>query len=318
MQCPECKSMNDHDSLYCVECGKTLQGTAMASPARSRRTYLFIFVLAPVLALVLGVGYYKFFLPNGIAAVVNGEEIRLSELDAVVSRLQGNGVALDSKRRYQALNMMITERLVLQEARKAGIEAAPRDVAAAVADARVSSGLDEAAFLKAIAAEYGSMSLFEGTLKRRLTASRFMAEKVVPRNADAETVRVRVNQWMQDLSGRATVRIALSQEVQGPGCSGGCNAGAGPGQPCQGVQGQGCAKGSQPMGGCDRMAQKSGSTDKTTAAADAGLRYWHEKHGPQEVTTQVKDLGCHMQVNIVKNEKIIGSLRYQNGSISEL
>jgi hypothetical protein len=65
-------------------------------------------------------------------------------------------------------------------------------------------------------------------------------------------------------------------------------------------------------------ANRPEATDAGKAAADAGLRYWHAKHGSDAVTARFTDFGCHVQVDIVKNEKIIGSLRYQDGNISEL
>jgi hypothetical protein len=49
------------------------------------RAYFFALLLIPVVALATGLGYYKFILPDGIAAVVNGEEIKHSELDSAVA-----------------------------------------------------------------------------------------------------------------------------------------------------------------------------------------------------------------------------------------
>jgi hypothetical protein len=52
-------------------------------------------------------------------------------------------------------------------------------------------------------------------------------------------------------------------------------------------------------------------------ASEAALRFWHQKHGNDPVSTKVTDFGCHMQVDIVKAGKLVGSLRYQAGAISE-
>ncbi len=71
------------------------------------------------------------------------------------------------------------------------------------------------------------------------------------------------------------------------------------------------------MGGSRQAAQITSKAD-TKAASEAALRYWHEKHGPETVTATVKDFGCHQQVDIVKDKKIIASLRYQAGAITEL
>jgi hypothetical protein len=253
MQCKGCKTTNDPDALFCVECGKELALTPQ-EPAKPNRSYYFMFVLVPVIAVVVGLGYYKFFLPDGIAAVVNGEEIRLAELDAVIARSSGNGVAPDAGSRYRALYTMITERLVFQEARKSGITVTSEEVTAAVSQARSASGLDEAAFQREMSKQYGSVQAFRESMEQRLMINRFLDEKVVPRHADAETARTSVDRWMQELSARASVRIALAGEVPGPGCNSGCGKGCGSSKPCQGMQTSGCPQAGSP--GCNRAVMR--------------------------------------------------------------
>ena len=85
MFCPDCETVNDPDARYCSECGRPLSGNAKVLSAGTARAYLIALLLVPVVAIAGGLGYYKFFLPEGIAAVVNGEEIRRSELDAAVA-----------------------------------------------------------------------------------------------------------------------------------------------------------------------------------------------------------------------------------------
>jgi len=353
MQCPTCKMMNDPDAEFCQECGRALNN---AVSTRSRRSYLFMFVLVPVLALIAGVGYYKFFLPSGIAAVVNSEEISTSELDAVVARAQGNNGAPSGRVRHQFLNQLILERIVLQEARKAGMSVPQEDVASAAAETQRATGLDASAFHKEITSQYGSMRLFTEALGRRLLMNKYLSEKVVPPGADPQTARMAVDRWMQDLEGRATVRIALAEQggragcgncdssqkkpctMQGAGC-GDCDqsrkkpcvmsdTSRGDGDPSQqkrcAMSNAGKRSGDQvrtkpcPLTGAGSAGAQAGASTKTRAAVDAGLRYWHEKHGQQAVAARAIDYGCHVQVDIVENEKIIGSLRYQNGSITEL
>src|SRR5574341_1117715 len=295
MHCSRCNTKNDPDAVFCVECGKPLHADAANVPVKFRRSYLFIIVLAPVLALVAGIGYYKFFLPDGVAAVVTGDEIKISELDAEMTRVQGKGDA--SSDRLRLLNHLITERIVLQEARKAGMSGAGEEISFAAREARASSGLDDGSFKQEITSRYGNMRTFESALERRLLIDKLIAEKVVPPGADAGTARSAVSKWMRDLSGRAAVRIALSEQGAGPGC-GCCNKGGGPANQAT-------------------AAEQSPASDKARAAADACLQYWHAKYGPDAVTTRLTDYGCHYQVDIEKNGRIIGSLRYQGGTITE-
>lgn len=305
MNCPECKALNDEDALFCTACGKSLGNTQPKSGSRQRRVYFITLLFIPVVIIAGAIGYYKYYLPSGVAAVVNGEEIKISELDAAVARMRGGSDSPAASLRYQALDELISERLVLQEARKAGIEVSKEALARAVDEAQAASGFNEAAFNQAVSARYGSMRGFENELKRRITINRLIAERVVPPGTDSKTAGRAVNQWLHNLSARASVRIALAEQLAGPGC-GCCNnrdeaAGLNKGVP-------GCAAsraGAEPAAGQKQVA------------TDAALRYWHDKHGRDAVTAQPIDYGCHVQVDIIKDKKIIGSLRYQNGSILE-
>lgn len=309
MICSACKHDNDVDAAFCDQCGGPLAAIPVKKSFRSRKAYLLIVVSVLIMLVVAGLGYYKFILPDGIAAVVNNEEITLSELDAAVLRERGEQDAVSGIARYQVLNEVIAERLVLQEAKKAGLVVSPEEVAAAVSEAQTESGRDAAAFQKDTNARYGSMQSFDHALEQQLIIRKFLSEKVVPQGADPQTERSAVNRWLQETSGRAMIRIALAEQGGGGGC-GNCAKTAGSSQPCKGMPGQGCAAGTPVTSG-------QTTVDGSKAAGDAGLRYWHEKHGNEAVTTKVADFGCHLRVDILKNEKIIGSLRYQNGAITE-
>lgn len=307
MNCPECNTPYDADAQFCVECGRSLKDAQPEVISKGRRAYFIVLLFVPVIVIAAVIGYYKFFLPNGVAAVVNGEEIKLSELDTAVARMKGMREETSAGLRYQALNELISERLVLQEARKAGIHVSKEEVASAAAEAQSASGFDDAAFEQAMKTLYGNAHGFERALERRLIINRLIAERVVPPGADPKAASRAVNQWLQGLSAKATVRIALAEQLSGPGC-GCCNK-----SEAQSLQGLGT-----PGYGCATNGKTLEASDQTRAAAVAGLRYWHEKNGPEAVTTRIADYGCHIQVDIVKDNKIVRSLRYQDGTISEM
>jgi hypothetical protein len=233
MLCPDCNTSNDSDARFCSECGRPLMSPPDVPSAKTPRAYLFALLLVPVIAIAGGLGYYKFFLPEGIAAVVNGEEIKRSELDAAVVRREaadpaakgegGQAAQYARRLRYAVLNELITERLVLQEARKAGIDISDGDIAAAGARAQASSGLDKAGFDFVITRQYGDRRTFEEAARRELIIKKFIARKAVSQGGDPQRAAA-VNAWLQDLSARATVRIALAEEWPGAGCGcGGCD-----------------------------------------------------------------------------------------------
>ena len=300
MNCGKCNTMNDGDAAFCVNCGSALA----AAPRKGWRSYRYALLLLPVLLVAAGAGYYKFILPNGIAAVVNGEEITLAELDNLV-RPDGNtaGVPAETlgRMRYAALSELITQRIALQEARKAGVRISNDEVQAAVQDMRAASGMDEKSFEARIAAQYGSMDAFRKGLEQRLAIRRFIDEKVTAGASGAADANVRLNQWLQDTTAKASVRVSLAEQLPASGCS--CCGEGGPG-----ASKQGCAS---QAGGTKVSAQG-------TAARDAALAYWRKQNGNGPVETKVTDFGCHVQVDIISNNKLAGSLRYQNGAITEM
>src|SRR5512143_2936203 len=117
MVCSRCNTTQDSDSRFCSECG-----AALAEPRKSRSAYRYALLLIPVIVIACAIGYYKFILPQGIAAVVNGEEITHAELEQELLRIEGSRRSADPGVRYQALNGLIAERIMLHEARKAGTD----------------------------------------------------------------------------------------------------------------------------------------------------------------------------------------------------
>jgi len=169
-----------------------------------------------MLVIVAAIGYYKFFLPDGIAAVVNGEDIKKTELDAAAVRVPGTEETEYRRYRYEVLNQLITEVLVLQEARKAGIRVSEEEISAATAEA--SHGLDVAAFRQQVALHDGGTRQFEQALERRILITKFMNERIVPKGADQQTARVVVSKWATALTRNAMVRVALSEQVANSSC----------------------------------------------------------------------------------------------------
>jgi len=306
MHCPGCTARNDPEAEFCIECGRPFHQTTADAPfpTRPRKAYLFMIALLPVLALVAGIGYYKFFLPDGVAAFVNDEEIRLSELDETVAREEGEGSAIPEGLRHQILNQLITERIALQEARKAGISVSREEIAVAARDAQAASGLTDKSFNQEISSRFGNTRAFEAALERRLLIRKFIAERVAPPGADPVSARRAADQWMRDVTARAAVRIALAEQVAGPGCR--C---------CNGEGGQDRKAGN--ITGQNIVAKQSPESNRMKTALDAALRYWHAKHGPDAIETQQTDFGCHIQVDIFQREKMIASLQYQSGIITE-
>ena len=273
------------------------------------KPYWFALLLVPVLLAAAGMGYYKFMLPSGVVAVVNGEEITMAELDAVIrSARDGKDVPEEAlgRMRYSALSDLITERIACQEARKAGVRVSPEEMNDAIARNRSAAGLDEKSFEAQVNALYGGRDNFRKGMERRLILRKFIDEKITAGISDPTIAGFRLNQWLQGISSKATVRVSLEEQMRkSSGCA------------CCGGSGTGSAKhGCGPKAGTRTGGKQPAS--QITAARDAAIGYWSKKHGSGPVETKVTDFGCHIQVDISANNRIARSLRYQNGTITEM
>jgi len=248
MLCPACNHTNDADAAFCAECGRPIVNEPAAKPFRSRRTYLYALFLIPVLIGVAALGYYRFFLPDGVAAVVNGEEIKNSELEGALVLLLKTGLAGSGPKaasgeqegkerarlRYEALAQLIQERLLLQEARKAGVQVSGAEVTAALTTTRVSSGMDEAGFRAYAVARYGSTAALEQVIAKSLLINKLLTGKAAAGASGPSAARSAVSAWFEGVSRRAVVRVSIAEQWSGAGCS--CCAG-GPGKQAGDVSG---------------------------------------------------------------------------------
>ena len=90
--------------------------------------------------------------PDSVAATVNGEKIRVRQVESLLAQA-GPGAGEDARAGVEALERIIDQELLAQEARKAGLERDPR-VAEAIESAR--RRILGQAWLERVAAESGS------------------------------------------------------------------------------------------------------------------------------------------------------------------
>ncbi|HEY3375397.1 MAG TPA: hypothetical protein VGK02_10070 [Candidatus Aquicultor sp.] len=91
----------------------------------------------------------------------------------------------------------------------------------------------------------------------------------------------------------------------------------------------GCGAASRPSGsggtaGCCGGKGAAGSTGTSVTPADAkqlqniAIQWYAKQYGDANVTADVKDYGCHQQINIIKDGKVVKELKYQNGQLTQL
>jgi hypothetical protein len=302
MNCGKCNTINDGDAVFCTNCGNALNSLAEAN-RKTWKSYWYTLLLIPVLLAAAGMGYYNFILPHGVAAVVNGEEITMTELNSAL-RPAGKDVPEEAigRMRSAALSNLITERIACQEAHKAGVRITSEELNNAITRMRFAAGMDEKSFDAQVNSIYGSRVNFQKVMQRRLMIQKFLDEKITAGITDPTIAEFRVNQWLQGISSKAAVRVSLGEQIQS---SAGCA--------CCGGDGTGPAK-----RGCNPKTGSKQPASQTTAARDAAMAYWSKEHRGGPVETKITDFGCHIQVDIVENNKIAKSLRYQNGTITEM
>lgn len=311
------------NEIYCPECRSSIRG-------KNRKRLWYSGVAAVILSFAGAV--YLFAetsawelswdsLLKRPAAVINGEPIAWSEARERfrVTRLmmekeygrdlftgvRGGAYLRDLER--GVLERMISERLVAQEARRMNIT---------VGDDRVKQELQN------IGSEiYGNWENFRASLKedgiseeylsahvRNLLLGQEVKKAKAPAGADPdEFFGAWLAQYRQSAKVTFNGNVGISQVSsggQGSCCGPGSGAGRG-----------GCGGGG--TGGCGTK-QGSGSLDpalKREASTAAINAYRKTNPAEKDVTAQVIDYGCHLQVDIEKGGKVVRSYTYQNGGV---
>lgn len=295
MDCRSCSRPNDAEALFCEHCGSPLNASQTTATEGNKRSYVYWAALVIVMAVAAAAGYYKFILPNGVAAEVNGEVITIAEVDAVIHGATGGQQVpeeMTGRMRFRVISDLIAEHVAWQEARKAGTTVPAADVDAAYAK---EAGADRAAFDRQVKAQHGSVRAYREVLERRLGIRKYLAGTVAAGIADPAAADARIGAWLQEATARSSIRVSLEAPASKAGCS--------------------CCSSGGPSGGKGGGEQAS---PKAKQAEQAALAYWRTKGGDGEVQTKLTDFGCHFQVDIVKGNRIARSLRYQDGVITEL
>lgn len=316
--CGRCGKENaGEDEVYCPECRSDIR--------RRNRKRLWYSGVAVVILLLAGGGFlygekhgWEFSwdsLLRRSPAVINGEPIAWSEARERfrVTRLmmekeygrelfageRGRAYLRDLER--EILERMISERLVAQEAQRLNIK---------VGDDRVKQKMQEIG--KEI---YGNWENFQASLREDGISEEYLSAHVrnlilrqevkkakAPAGVDSDQY---FGAWLaQDRRG---AKITLNRNVSFSQVS---------------SQGQGSCCGSGGGGGAGGCGTKqSGPLDpelKSKASA-AALDAYRETHPAEKgVDAKVTDYGCHIQVDIEKEGKIVASYSYNNGKVSEI
>ncbi len=316
--CVHCGKEAGEGELYCADC------QAFSAAPRRKGLWIFTIAFSALVLFLTGVVLWHGGLSFGSlswdsiwgkpAAVINGESISRAELkarvrtiQAIVERQHGKeifagerGRALWANLQNAVLNEMLEEKLVNQEGRKLGVQ---------ITEEQVQQKLDQI-----IKEDFGTWENFqtriqeEGMSKEDLQEdirNLLLLEAVKKLKAqEGDNPDSSFNGWLTRARQEAKVTVYNSENSTGVASAlgGGCcgiSASSG-----------GCTGG----GGTPRQADPRIERDAQTAA----LKTFQESNpGEKEVTAIVTDYGCHIQVDIQKEGRVIKSYSYQNGKIEE-
>jgi hypothetical protein len=298
--CPFCGEGNKRESHFCVHCGKGLLKNKKFISARRP-------ILLGMIGLLLAGGIILLWRTGSeskLVGKVNGEGVTREEFSKKVDRLkkfyetrygqsrfQGETGKGDLNRlKTEILDEMITEKFLLQEARKAGFTSAPEEEIEKYVDAiKKQRGLSDADLQKMTGE--GIEDLKE-ELRRGWIISQFIEKAVV--KGDQTNGESLFGQWL--VKAKASARIETYEKIEpaytakASCCKSGCGGG---------------------------RAQLLDPKMEQEAKAKA-LEYYERKTQKKGAEAKVTNFGCHIQVDIIEGGKVIVSLTYRQGEVQEI
>jgi hypothetical protein len=316
--CVRCGKETIEGELYCPDC------QAISGVKKPRRFWIFSILFSAVLLFLTGLLLWHGGLSFGSlsldsilgrpAAVINGEPIARTDLKARVKSVRATlerqygrdlfggqqGPALLENLEQEVLGGMLEERLVAQEARRLKIQ---------ISDDMVQQELQKIG--KEI---YGTWENFQARLRedgvskedlqnhiRSLLLYKAVRAAKAPPGSNPD---ISFNAWL--IQAKQKAELAIYYSGDGAGSSS--------------VLGGGCCS-PDGSGSLGNQYRPGGPVDpKTEGEAKKVALEAYQKANPADkrVTAKVTNYGCHIQVDIQKDGKIVKSYTYQGGKAFEI
>jgi len=298
--CPSCNGGNEKKARFCVHCGNPL-----LKKRRIRFTSRYILFAAIGLILAATISY---FLTGGLESKligkVNGEGITRKEFSKRVDRVkrfyelrygqnlfQGEeGKQNLTRLKTDVLDEMTTEKILLQEAKDAGYSSAPdEEIVKQVEAIKEKHGLSDEDLKQKMG---GSIEDLKEELREGWMISQFLEKAVL--KGDQQNSELIFGQWLT--RAKANAKIETYEKLQPVStakvscCSSGCGGGR-----------------ARPL---DPKIEKE--------AKAKALEYYEKKTQKKGASARVTNFGCHIQVDIIEDGKVVVSLTYNQGEVQEI
>jgi predicted nucleic acid-binding Zn ribbon protein len=302
--CPSCGEGNEPESRFCIHCGKAYSQKVQ----RFRHSrYILFGGMALLLAVAIG-SLAKGVFDTDLVGKVNGEGITREELSKRVDRMKGfyemryggnlfqgeEGTQNLIRLKAELLDEMVTEKLVLQEAKNAGYRLAPpEEIEKELETIKRKNGLSTADLEKMIG---GKIEDFKAELGKEWIISQFVEKAVVKGNQ--QNGDLMFGQWLAKAKAGAKIETYEKLEPVSTAKASCCSSGSG-----------GCGGGGKAQSLDPRVEQE---------AKAKGVEYYEKKTRKKGADAKVTNFGCHIQVDIIEDGKVILSLTYRQGEVQEI
>jgi hypothetical protein len=297
--CPSCSQRNEKKARFCVHCGNRLQ---RRKRVWTKKRHILFGAIGLFLAGTIG------YLLTGsielkLVGRVNGEVITRKEFSKRVDQAKrfyeyryGQGV-FEGKTGKENLNLlkadildeMTTEKILLQEAKGAGYTSAPEEeIVKHLEMIKKQSGLSEVDLIT----RTGPLEDLKEELRRRWIISQFIEKAVL--KGDEANGELLFGQWLAKTKAKAQIETYEKLEPTYSAKASCCRSGCGGGR-------------AQPL---DAKIEQE--------AKAKGLEYYEKKTQKKGADAKVTNFGCHIQVDIIENGKIVVSLTYNQGEVQEI
>jgi len=298
--CPSCGEGSEKRARFCVHCGNPL-------PRKSRFSLKNRYVLFGATSLIV-VGAIAYFLKGGfesrLVGKVNGERITRKDFSKRVERakkfyelrygqnlFQGEeGNENLNRLKTNILDEMTTEKILLQEAKSAGYSSAPEEeIQKEVEAIKKKYGLSDADLKQKMG---GSIEDLKEELRKGWVISQFLEKAVL--QGDQQNGELVFAQWFTKTKAKARIETYEKLEPVSTTKASCCRSGCGGGR-------------AQPL---DPKIEKE--------AKAKGLEYYEKKTQKKGADARVTNFGCHIQVDIIEDGKVVVSLTYNQGEVQEI
>jgi D-Tyr-tRNAtyr deacylase len=298
--CTSCGEGNEKANRFCVHCGNELP---KGKETRFKGRYILLGII--VLSLAGGTGFfYMHTLQSKLVGKVNGEGITRKEFLKKVDRakkfyelrygqslFQGKeGEENLNRLKADILDEMTTEKVLLQEAKSADYASAPEEEIQKELEAiQKKYGLTEADLQQKMGE---SIEDLKEELRKGWIVSQFLEKSVL--KGDQENGQLVFAQWFTKAKAKAKIETYEKLELVSTAKASCCKTGCGGGR-------------AQPL---DPKIEKE--------AKAKGLEYYEKKTQKMGANARVTDFGCHIQVDILEDGKVVLSLTYRQGEVQEI